>query len=199
MQHALDIDGHEILFRQFIGKVVLVVNVASSCGYTEQNYRGLQALYDKYGSDGLEILAFPSNQFGGQEPGTEATIKDFVNSRYGVTFRMMSKVDVNGQFASPVFRCGPVLGLMSRVMSGRTSMHEPGVTVRETPCALCRWLKRNLPAEQGGGGGDNPGNDLVWNFNKFLVERHGRVVKYYHQTFDTERLDADVFAFLSAT
>jgi glutathione peroxidase len=104
VQHALDIDGEDVKFSQFAGKVVLIVNVASACGYTEQNYRGLQALYEKYGQYGLEILAFPSNQFGGQEPGTDDHIKRFVSSRYGVTFRMMSKVDVNGEDTSPIFQ-----------------------------------------------------------------------------------------------
>jgi glutathione peroxidase len=105
MQHALDIDGNDVSLGDFAGKVLLILNVASACGYTEQNYKGLQALYEKYGSYGFEILAFPSNQFGGQEPGTEKHIKEFVTSRYGVTFRMMSKVDVNGPDAHPVFKC----------------------------------------------------------------------------------------------
>jgi glutathione peroxidase-family protein len=105
VQHALDIDGNDVAFSQFVGKVVLVVNVASACGYTDQNYRGLELLYEKYVSYGFEILAFPSNQFGGQEPGTDDHIKRFVASRYGVKFRMMSKVDVNGPETSPVFQC----------------------------------------------------------------------------------------------
>lgn len=104
MQHAMDIDGNDVSMGDFAGKVVLVVNVASACGYTEQNYKGLQALYEKYGSYGLEIIAFPSNQFGGQEPGTEEHIKQYVTSKYNVTFRMMSKVDVNGPNAHPIFK-----------------------------------------------------------------------------------------------
>ena len=70
---------------------------------------GLEALYQKYGRFGLEILAFPSNQFGGQEPGSEATIKAYAQQHYGVTFRMMSKVDVNGPNEHPVFECAALL------------------------------------------------------------------------------------------
>ena len=105
LQHADDIEGNDVDFAQFAGKVVLVVNVASACGFTEENYRGLQTLYEKYGDYGLEILAFPSNQFGSQEPGTNEHIKEYVKQRFGVTFRMMAKVDVNGPTAHPVFQC----------------------------------------------------------------------------------------------
>jgi glutathione peroxidase len=104
MQSAKDIDGKEVNFKEFAGKAVLVVNVASACGFTRQNYVGLQALYQKYRDHGLEIVAFPSNQFGGQEPGDEAQIKQFAQSKYGVTFRMMSKVDVNGPKTHPVYQ-----------------------------------------------------------------------------------------------
>jgi glutathione peroxidase len=105
VQHALDIDGRDVALSDFAGKVLLITNVASACGFTEQNYKGLQALYEKYGKFGLEILAFPSNQFGSQEPGDEAHIKVFVQSKYGVTFRMMGKVDVNGDSEHPLFKC----------------------------------------------------------------------------------------------
>lgn len=84
-------------------KVVIVVNVASNCGYTYSNYRELMALYDKYREHGLEIIAFPSNQFGEQEPGTNQEIQTFVRN-YGVNFPVMAKVDVNGPTAHEVFR-----------------------------------------------------------------------------------------------
>jgi len=88
--------GEEIDLAQYRGKVLLIVNVASECGYTPQ-YKGLQALYDKYAQDGLEVLGFPCNQFGQQEPGTAAQIAAFCSKRYGVTFTMFEKVDVNGK------------------------------------------------------------------------------------------------------
>ena len=88
--------GEEIDLAQYQGKVLLIVNVASECGYTPQ-YKGLQALYDKYTQAGLEVLGFPCNQFGQQEPGTAAQIAAFCSRRYGVTFAMFEKVDVNGK------------------------------------------------------------------------------------------------------
>jgi glutathione peroxidase len=87
---------------QFKGKAVLVVNVASKCGFTPQ-YDGLEALYKKYKDQGLEILGFPCNQFGAQEPGSNDEIQQFCRMNYGVTFPVMGKVDVNGDQAAPVY------------------------------------------------------------------------------------------------
>jgi glutathione peroxidase len=89
------IDGKDIDLAQYKGKVVLVVNVASRCGYTNQ-YKGLQELFDQYGKDGLVVLGVPSNQFGAQEPGTEDDIQKFCSANYKVTFPMTAKVDVKG-------------------------------------------------------------------------------------------------------
>jgi glutathione peroxidase len=88
--------GREVDLTQYHGQVVLIVNVASECGYTSQ-YKGLQALYDKYRRDGFLVLGFPCNQFGQQEPGTSAQIAQFCQKHYGVTFDMFEKVDVNGK------------------------------------------------------------------------------------------------------
>lgn len=95
-------NGTEISMKDFEGKVLLIVNVASECGYTPQ-YEGLQKLYEKYQSKGLEIIGFPCNQFGGQEPGTDADIQGFCTGRFGVRFPIMAKVDVNGDQAIPLF------------------------------------------------------------------------------------------------
>lgn len=88
--------GQQVDLTQYLGKVLLIVNVASECGYTPQ-YAGLQALYDKYGPSGLMVLGFPCNQFGHQEPGSSAQIAQFCQKNYGVTFDMFEKVDVNGR------------------------------------------------------------------------------------------------------
>jgi glutathione peroxidase len=88
--------GQEVDLTQYQGHVVLIVNVASQCGYTPQ-YKGLQALYDKYRQNGLRVLGFPCNQFGRQEPGTSEQIAQFCQRHYGVTFDMFEKVEVNGQ------------------------------------------------------------------------------------------------------
>lgn len=93
-------DGSEISFDQYLGKVVLVVNTASKCGFTPQ-YTGLEALYGKYADQGLEILAFPCNQFGAQEPGDAEEIKNFCTLHYDVSFPLMQKINVNGDDADP--------------------------------------------------------------------------------------------------
>eukprot|EP00244_Chara_vulgaris_P009214 TRINITY_DN386_c0_g1_i3.p1 TRINITY_DN386_c0_g1~~TRINITY_DN386_c0_g1_i3.p1 ORF type:complete len:304 (+),score=73.47 TRINITY_DN386_c0_g1_i3:184-1095(+) len=98
-----DIDGNDVSLGDYKGKVVLVVNVASQCGLTNQNYQELVQLYEKYKEQGFVVLAFPSNQFGGQEPKSNAEIKKFAES-YGTTFPMFSKIDVNGDNAAPVFK-----------------------------------------------------------------------------------------------
>jgi glutathione peroxidase len=100
---AKTIRGEEIALSQYRGKVLLIVNTASACGFTPQ-YKGLQELYTKYREAGLEILGFPCNQFGGQEPGAEAEIAEFCEVNFGVTFPLFAKVDVNGDDAHPLFK-----------------------------------------------------------------------------------------------
>jgi len=96
------IDGTQISFGDFRGKTVLVVNTASKCGFTPQ-YAGLEALHQKYSKDGLVILGMPSNQFMGQEPGTETDIAEFCQMNYGVSFLMTEKIDVRGKDQHPLF------------------------------------------------------------------------------------------------
>ena len=127
-----NIDGQPVDLAQYKGKVALVVNVASKCGYTKQ-YKGLESLYREYKDKGFEILGFPSNDFGAQEPGTEAEIKSFYSLTYDVTFDMFSKVAVNGSSMSDVYK----------------------------------YLTQTT------------GSQVQWNFNKFLVDKEGKVVKYY--------------------
>jgi glutathione peroxidase len=97
------IDGKEISLQDYQGKALLIVNVASKCGFTPQ-YEGLEKLYKKYKDQGFEILGFPCNQFGGQEPGSEADIQSFCSLTYGVDFPLFSKVDVNGANADPLYK-----------------------------------------------------------------------------------------------
>lgn len=101
---ANDIHGKSLDFSQFRGQVTLVVNVASECGYTDSHYRSLVQLYKEIDSAPINILAFPCNQFGKQEPGTADEILGFVEDEYGVEFTMMEKVDVNGPNASIVYK-----------------------------------------------------------------------------------------------
>ncbi len=97
-----DIDGKDTTLGSYRGKVVLIVNVASRCGYTKQ-YAGLEALYQKYKDQGLVVLGFPCNQFGGQEPGTNEEIKEFCSSKFNVTFPLFDKIEVNGANRHPLY------------------------------------------------------------------------------------------------
>ena len=97
-----DMDGNDVNLSAYNGKVLLIVNVASKCGFTPQ-YEGLESIYKKYKDQGLEILAFPCNQFGGQEPGTNEEIKNFCSSKYDVTFKLFDKIEVNGKNRSPLY------------------------------------------------------------------------------------------------
>jgi glutathione peroxidase len=97
------IDGEARSMRDYAGKVLLIVNVASRCGFTPQ-YAGLEALYRKYGEKGFVVLGFPCNQFGAQEPGADSEIAQFCATSYDVTFPMFSKIDVNGEKAHPLYR-----------------------------------------------------------------------------------------------
>jgi glutathione peroxidase len=96
------IDGTQTTLDAYRGKVLLIVNVASKCGFTPQ-YKGLETIYQKYKDQGLVVLGFPCNQFGGQEPGTEAEIQSFCSLTYGVSFPMFAKIDVNGTEQHPLY------------------------------------------------------------------------------------------------
>ncbi len=97
-----DAEGNDVNMKDYEGKVLLVVNTATGCGFTPQ-YDGLQNLYEKYQDKGFEILDFPCNQFGNQAPGTEEEIGNFCQSRYGITFKLFKKIEVNGANEEPLF------------------------------------------------------------------------------------------------
>jgi len=147
---AKTIDGVEQSLGAYQGKAMLVVNVASKCGFTPQ-YTGLEKLYKKYGKDGLVVLGFPCDQFGHQEPGDEEEIKNFCSLTYDVSFPMYAKVDVNGAKAHPFWQ----------------------------------WLKK----EKGGLLGMD---GIKWNFTKFLIDKHGNVVKRYAPTDTPEKIEKDL-------
>ncbi len=100
---ATSIEGQPVEMSSYKDKVLLIVNTASQCGFTSQ-YQGLQALYDKYASKGLAVLGFPCNQFGAQEPGSASDIQSFCETRFGVTFPLFEKIDVNGPNAHPIYQ-----------------------------------------------------------------------------------------------
>jgi len=98
------ITGKDVKLSDYKGKVLVIVNVASKCGLTDSQYKGLEAMYEKYNDKGLVVLGFPCNQFGKQEPGTEAQIAEFCSETYKVKFPMFSKVEVNGENAAPLYK-----------------------------------------------------------------------------------------------
>jgi glutathione peroxidase len=100
---AMQIDGQSVKLSNYRGRVLLIVNTASKCGFTPQ-FEGLEKLYEKYSAQGLTVLGFPSNQFGSQDPGSNAEIGAFCTKNYGVSFPMMEKIDVNGSAAAPLYQ-----------------------------------------------------------------------------------------------
>ena len=145
--------GVEVSMADYKGKVLLIVNTATGCGFTLQ-YEGLQKLYDKYRDKGLEILDFPCNQFGHQAPGTEEEIQEFCTLKYKITFPLFAKVEVNGKNEEPLFR----------------------------------YLK----SQEGGFLGD----DIKWNFTKFLVSRSGTVVGRFAPITKPESIESDILKLL---
>ncbi len=146
------IDGKDTSLKAFDGKVLLVVNVASKCGLTPQ-YEGLEALYRKYRDQGLVVLGFPANDFAGQEPGSNQEIAEFCSTKFSVDFPLFEKITVKGESQHPLYR----------------------QLVTEEPVAQTKEggeLRAKL--DQHGMGPKTP-SDVMWNFEKFLVDRHGHV------------------------
>lgn len=142
-----DIDGKPVSLSKYRGKALLVVNVASQCGFTPQ-YAGLQKLYEQYKDQGLEILAFPANNFGGQEPGSDGEIKAFCQSKYKVSFPVFSKISVDGGDIHPLYA----------------------------------YLTSQEP---------NPpfGGKITWNFNKFLIDKNGKIVSRFDSKVKPDDLE----------
>jgi glutathione peroxidase len=154
--HATDLDGDDIALSRFLGKTLLIVNVASKCGFTPQ-YRGLEALYRQFRPRGLEILGFPCDQFGHQEPGDAAEIRQFCTLNYEVSFALFAKIAVNGADTHPLYqwlkREAPgVLGSQAIKWNFTKFLVDAKGTVRkryaptDTPEAMGRELDRLLPA-----------------------------------------------------
>ncbi len=147
------IDGAPATLGDFRGKVLLVVNVASACGLTPQ-YEGLERLYGRFKDRGFEVLGFPANEFGAQEPGTDAEIADFCTTKFGVDFPMFSKIVVKGPGKHPLYE-----GLIAAQPKAR---EKPGGGFRE------RLAGYGVQPDSEAG--------ILWNFEKFLIGRDGRVI-----------------------
>ncbi len=164
-----DAQKNEISMEQYRGKVLLIVNTATGCGFTPQ-YEGLQNLYEKYKDQGFEILDFPCNQFLNQAPGTNDEIANFCQTKFGVTFKTFSKIDVNGKNAEPLF----------------TYLKES--TPDDTENSETSGFKKVLQ----GLGQNILGTRIKWNFTKFLVDREGKVIARYSPTYKPEDIDGQV-------
>ncbi|MBR3012287.1 MAG: glutathione peroxidase [Bacteroidales bacterium] len=161
-------DGSEVNFSDYKGKVLLVVNTASKCGFTPQ-YDGLEALYEKYKDQGLVIVGFPCDQFGHQEPGTAEEIEEFCRLNYGVTFPLMDKIEVNGDNAHPIYKWLYSEKPFAGFGEGETAQRMGQMLARMDPDYL-----------------SNP--DIKWNFTKFLVDRKGNVVDRFEPMVTPEEL-----------
>ena len=167
--------GAEVDFAQFEGKVLLIVNTASKCGFTPQ-YDGLEALYQKYKDRGLVIIGFPCDQFAGQEPGSNEQIEEFCRLNHGVTFPLMAKTDVNGANAEPIFE----------FLKEKAPKEEyKGFKAKATQ-KLLKGISKSVEKD----------SDILWNFTKFLVARDGVTVKRFAPVAEPKDFEKDVEAFL---
>ncbi len=146
-------NGKSMKLSELEGKVTLIVNTASKCGFTPQ-FKGLEELYEKYKDKGLVILGFPCNQFKNQDPGSNEEILEFCQLNYGVSFTMLEKVDVNGEKRHPIYKY---------------------------------LLDNNLSGNSG---------DIKWNFEKFLIDRSGEVIKRYPSLKTPRSLEKDIIKLL---
>ena len=151
------IEGAPATLGDYQGNVLLVVNVASKCGHTPQ-YEGLEKIYEQYKDRGLQVLGFPANNFGGQEPGTEEEIVEFCTLNYGVTFPMFSKISVTGEDRHPLY---------DALVAAQPKHTEP----EGGSPMMKRWAERGRVIE-------DP-TAVRWNFEKFLVDREGKVINRF--------------------
>lgn len=155
-------DGEEVSLSDYRGKVLLIVNTATGCGFTPQ-YDELQELYDEFKEQGLEILDFPCNQFGGQAPGDDEEIHSFCTGRYGITFPQFAKVDVNGENAIPLFNW----------LTEHTKFEGFG----KSPMALMmNGIAKKMDKDYKENG------KIKWNFTKFLIDRDGNIAARFEPT-----------------
>jgi glutathione peroxidase len=170
---AKTIDGKEVSLEGFKGKALIIANTASKCGFTPQ-YADLEKIYEKYREQGLEILAFPCNQFGEQEPGNNSEVKNFCEINYGVDFQVFEKVDVKGAEAHPLFKYltveAPFEGFDKSTPMGKI---------------LYSVLSEKYPENL-------VGDSIKWNFTKFLINRDGEVVKRFEPTAEPFDMEEDI-------
>lgn len=167
-----DADNKEVSLKQYEGKVLLIVNTATKCGFTPQ-YKELEALYEKYGSRGLVILDFPCNQFGNQAPGTYREIHQFCTTNFDIQFPQFQKIDVNGPKESPLYT------LLKQKQDFKGFGNDP----------KAQGMHRMLLGQDKDYAAKS---SIKWNFTKFLVDRKGNVVQRFEPTENISEIEKAV-------
>ena len=160
-------DGSEVALSQFKGKVLLIVNTATGCGFTPQ-YTELQEMYEELNELGFEILDFPCNQFGEQTPGTDEEVHDFCTGRFGITFPQYSKIDVNGENAIPLYKW------ITENTKFAGFSGPMGVILKPIVKKMDKDYKNN--------------GNIKWNFTKILVNKDGEIVERFEPTADIKEI-----------
>lgn len=166
-------EGKDVSLADYKGKVLLIVNTATKCGFTPQ-YKELEALYEKYHAQGFEILDFPCNQFGQQAPGSIAEIHQFCTANFNIQFPQFDKIDVNGKNESPLYTY-----LKSQKSFG-------GFNLKDKLGSLLDGMLRKQDVDY------DKKPSIKWNFTKFLIDQQGRVIKRYEPTDSMEKVGKDI-------
>ena len=164
-------DDKDFALSELRGKVLLIVNTATGCGFTPQ-YEGIENLYEKYHDEGFEVLDFPCNQFGHQAPGDNDEIHNFCTAKYKTKFDQFAKIDVNGENEIPLYTLLKKVQPKEEPKGMKNKMAMKAVAKISTTCK-----------KEG---------DIVWNFTKFLVSKDGEVVKRFDPTFKPEDMEEDI-------
>ncbi|MBX4261222.1 glutathione peroxidase [Clostridium estertheticum] len=167
------IDGEDETLNQFKGKVLLIVNTASKCGFTPQ-YKDLQKLYEKHNAEGFEILGFPSNEFAKQEPANNQEVKNFCEINFGVTFPLSEKVQVRGDNIHPLFKY-----LTNQLPFEGFDMNDPSGKM------ISSVLNENFPEYL-------LDDSIKWNFTKFLIDRQGNVVGRFESPIEPMSIETQI-------
>lgn len=169
----IDIDGKEVALKDYKGKVILIINIASKCGFTPQ-LEDLEKVYQKYNKDGLEVIGFPCNQFLSQSPENNHDLNKFCKLNYGVTFKLSEKVEVNGVNAHPVFE------YLTKAFPFK-GFNKENSSVKIVYSVLEEHYPEYLV-----------GDSVKWNFTKFLIDREGNPVKRYEPDVEPMEMIGDI-------
>ena len=168
------LNNEDVSLKDYSGKVLLIVNTATKCGFTPQ-YKELQALYEKYQARGFEVLDFPCNQFGEQAPGTNEEIHDFCTGTYNTTFAQFAKIDVNGENEAPIFK----------FLKEKQGFKGFETENNETGKMMDQMMSRRDP-------GYKDKSDIKWNFTKFVVNKKGEVIARFEPSDSMMKLETAI-------